>query len=122
MLCLADPQDVITPRVSLATFTLSARIQIECLPDQNLSQCARTLAVDEFLGVRELDVHVKVHGDEAALIFGISPFQPYDDILVNPMYISAYSLWLGLLGCASRTYKLCNRGRGLKGATVWFPG
>ena len=31
------------------------------LPNQNLSQCPRTFPIDEFLRIRELDVHVAVY-------------------------------------------------------------
>jgi hypothetical protein len=51
--CL-DPQDVVAP-------------------DQDLTQVAGELLVEEFLRVRQLDVHIGVNGDEAALVFGLAP-------------------------------------------------
>ncbi|KAK9798863.1 putative SHK1 kinase-binding protein [Seiridium cardinale] len=52
-------------------------------PDQNLTQIARELLVDELLCVRELDVHVAVGRYQPALVFGLAPLQTYDNILVD---------------------------------------
>lgn len=49
-----DPQDVVAP-------------------DQDLAQITCELLVEEFLRVRQLDVHVGVDRDEAALVFGLAP-------------------------------------------------
>ncbi len=52
-------------------------------PDQDLAQVARELLVDELLRVGELDVHVAVDADEPALVLGLAPLEPHDDVLVD---------------------------------------
>lgn len=42
-------------------------------PDQDLSQVARELLVDELLGVGELNVHIAVGADETAVVFCLAP-------------------------------------------------
>ncbi len=43
------------------------------IPYEDLSEIARLLLVNVLLGAAELDVHVAVDGDEAALVLGLAP-------------------------------------------------
>lgn len=54
-----------------------------CIPYQDLSQRSRHLLVNVLLRACELDVHVAVDADKAALIFSLAPLQAHDDFLVN---------------------------------------
>jgi hypothetical protein len=68
---LSNPQDVVTPY-------------------EDLSESARADAVYELLRVGELDVHVEVHRDESALVLGLTPLQPDDNVFVDPGYVLAH--------------------------------
>ena len=51
--------------------------------DEDLAEVARELLVDVLLGVGQLDVEVAVDGDQAALVLGLAPLEPYYDVLVD---------------------------------------
>jgi hypothetical protein len=53
-------------------------------PYQDLAQRARTLAVDELLGVVQLHVHVCVDADQPAAVLGRAPFEPHYYVFVYP--------------------------------------
>lgn len=57
-------------------------------PDQDLSQIACELLVDKLLGVGKLDVHVAVGTNESATVFGFTPLQSDNNVLINPMLLS----------------------------------
>jgi hypothetical protein len=54
------------------------------VPDQDLPQRARRLAVNVLLSAVQLHVHVGVDADEAAVVLGCAPLEPDDDVLVDP--------------------------------------
>ena len=43
-------------------------------PYQHLSQSPGALPVDKLLGVRQLNVHIRVHADQSTLVFRLAPF------------------------------------------------
>lgn len=92
-------------------------------PYQDLSQCAGAHAVDELLGVGELNVHVQIHRNQAALVLGVAPFEADNDVLVDSVIPGKQLLYESMARSNDRAsgegaYKLWSSGRGLKGATV----
>jgi hypothetical protein len=91
-----------------------------------LAQSSGADAIDEFLRVRQLDVHVEVHRHESAFVLGLAPLQSNYDIFIN-----SAERWLAVARAVAdgargggrvcsvfATYKLCSSGLGLKGATA----
>lgn len=54
------------------------------IPDENLTQSALALAIDELLGVGQLEVHVAVGADEGAGVLGVAPLETDADLLAHP--------------------------------------
>lgn len=48
-------------------------------PDQNQSQAARVLAVDEFLRISQENIHVGINALQLASILRLTPFQADDE-------------------------------------------
>lgn len=82
----------------------------ESLPDQNLTQRAGQLLVDVFLGVAELEVHVRVDADESALVFRLAPLESNKHVLVDPAR--------ALVLCVSKTVPV-DFGAGKRGLKSW---
>ena len=45
------------------------------IPNKNLAQTTRRFPINEFLSAGELNVHIRIHTDEAAFVFRLSPFE-----------------------------------------------
>jgi len=56
-------------------------------PDEDHAQRARRLAVNMLDRLAQLDVHVRVDRDQAALVLGVPPLQTDDDGLVDTVAI-----------------------------------
>ena len=79
-------------------------------PYQHLPQTARALQVDELLRPAQLDVHVRVHADQAALVLRLAPLQAHDDFFVDSVCGGKVSGWeeelvLGVRGQVSGRVK-----------------
>jgi hypothetical protein len=93
-----DPQHVVTPY-------------------QHLAEVARLLEVDVLDGAAELDVHVRIDGDELAAVLGFAPLEPDDDFFVDAVYEKKATLAKVLVRGEKRgPYRSCSIGRGLTGA------
>ena len=60
--------------------------------------------VDVLLGVGQLDVEVAVDGDQAALVLGLAPLEPYYDVLVDAVrgaVLVVYWAWCYVFGHVS---------------------
>ena len=53
------------------------------LPDQDLTQRARALAIYKLFRIRQLYVHVGVDTNELTVVFSLAPFEAYDDRFVD---------------------------------------
>ena len=89
----------------------SAHIATETVPNQYLAQISGALPIDELFGICKLDIHIGVHRDKSALVFGLSPLQTDESILADAsIAISIRSLCLDL-----GAYSSCSIGRGFFG-------
>ena len=61
----------------------AVKLHSHSLPYQDLSQSTRALAINELLGIRKLDIHVRIDADQAAVVFGLAPFETDYDWLVD---------------------------------------
>ena len=52
-------------------------------PDEHLSQTARALAINKFLRVAQLNVHVGIHANESPFVLGLPPFEADDHVFVD---------------------------------------
>jgi hypothetical protein len=62
-----------------------AHLPQEDLPNQDLTKLSSALIRDILLGASQLQVEVAVGADQAALVLGLVPLQPDDDILVDQL-------------------------------------
>lgn len=89
------------------------------IPYQHLAQGARRFAIHKLLGVRQLEVHIRVGRHEVAVILGLVPLEAHDDVLVDPAQNCSQlgpsaAGWDAKRGRA--TYRDCSIGFGLNGA------
>ena len=54
-------------------------------PNQHLPESTSMFAIDVFLCVVKLDVHVRIYADEGTLVFSLSPFESYYHFFVDPV-------------------------------------
>lgn len=52
----------------------SMGFEFSIIPYQHLAKCPRVLSINVLLRVGELDIHVRVHTDQAAFVLGLTPF------------------------------------------------
>lgn len=127
------PQNVVTSNEpshqQFYSYHWSLHEDSSTIPDQNLTQSSSMFPVDIFLCVRELDIHVRVHADKSAFVFGLSPFQADDNLVVDPAKVFVtHSVQTSSFLCVKgdgrvsrtsilrwRTYKFCSKGRGFSG-------
>lgn len=67
-----------------------APIKLPSLPYQDLPQSTRALAINEFLCIRNLNVHVRVDAYQATVVFGLAPFETDYDWLVDTVRAQIY--------------------------------
>ena len=74
-----------SPRISFVPHLPNGlSTKIPSLPYQDLPQGASTLAINELLRIRKLDIHVRVDAYQATVIFGLPPFEADYDWLIDP--------------------------------------
>lgn len=42
------------------------------------------LSIDVLFRAVELNIHVGIHGDQSSFVFGLTPLEPYNHLIVDP--------------------------------------